>query len=424
VKSKGRKWLYIGIPMLAVIAVFGVAGVRYFGARMETDEEVIALPVVAAAPELRNVEHVLRYPGTLVSSETVTIVPKIAGRVETISVSDGQAVRRGDLLIQLEAESAGLQAEQAISAWNAADAQLRKAERGVREAELENAQASLSQAEGDFSVAENNFERSKRLYEAGTIAKAAYEDAENKLSSARTQLENARRSLKMMEEGASSEELDMARANAEAAKAVYELAKLQLDNAQVVSPVAGIIAKVLVDVGNMVGTSTALCAIVQEDPIETCVRIPEKHYADFSAAPGAILIRVFPIAYPNHPPFLGEITSVAPIVDPASRTFEVCADIGNREGLLKPGMYVNTEIVIGIEGNLLMVPDTAVVLRDDRNVVFKVAGARAVQVSVKTGTKADGFTAIEGEITADDTVIILGNAFLADDQIVEVVESR
>jgi RND family efflux transporter MFP subunit len=231
----------------------------------------------------------------------------------------------------------------------------------------------------------------------------------------------------MMKEGASSEELDMARANAEAAKAVYELARLQLDYAKVSSPVAGIVAKLFVDEGNMVGTSTALLTIVREDPIEACISIPEKHYAGFSGVPGSFEIRVFPVAYPEKPPFTGVVKAVAPIIDPASRTFEVCADIGNPKRLLKPGMYVNTEIVIGNEKDLLMVPDTAVVLRDGQPVVFKVVEGEsmtAVGIAVETGKKSDGFTAVTGEIDENDSIIILGNAFLEDGQTVEVVEQR
>ena len=114
-----------------------------------------------------DVEEVLRYPGTLVSSDTVTLVPKLAGRVEMIRVSEGDLVKAGSLLVVLEAEGAALQVGQAKSAWNAALAQLRKAERGVRDAELESAQASLQQAEEDLAVAERNLDRSTRLYEAG-----------------------------------------------------------------------------------------------------------------------------------------------------------------------------------------------------------------------------------------------------------------
>ena len=421
------KRLAIIIPIVAVVSVFGVAGVRFFIGKTQAVEEESAVPVVTGTPERRTVEEILRYPGTLNSRETVTIVPKIAGRVEKIAVREGDLVRSGAPLIRLEAESAALQADQALSAWNAADAQLRAAERGVRDAELENAQADLNQAEEDFNAAERNFERSKRLYESGTIAKAAYEDAESKLGFARTQLENARRSVKMMEEGASSEELDMAKANAEAAEAVYDLAKLQLDYAEITSPVAGIVAKILVDEGNMVGMGAALMAIVQADPIEVCIRVPEIHYARFSNSGEDIRLRVSPIAYPDHLPFDGVVTKVAPIIDPASRTFEVCAAVGNPTGLLKPGMYVNTEILIGLEKGLLMVPDTAVVLRGNQRVLYKVVGdGRPVagRIFVETGIKSEGYTAVTGDISEEDTIVILGNAFLEDGQAVEVVEQR
>ena len=79
------------------------------------------------------------------------------------------------------------------------------------------------------------------------------------------------------------------------------------------------------------------------------------------------------------------------------------------------------------EKDLLMVPDTAVVLRDAQPVVFKVIegqSAAALQVPVKTGTKSGGFTAITGEVAEEDSIVILGNAFLEDGQFIEVVERR
>jgi HlyD family secretion protein len=418
--------LLLIISFLILAGIATVVALRYYAGIEETGEKRTGVPVVVGRASKRSVEEILRYPGTLMSTGTATIVPKIAGRVDRITVKEGEIVRRGEILVELQAEAAAIQADQALSAWNAAVAQLRKAERGVRDMELESAQASLSQAEEDLIAAERNFERSKRLYEAGTIAKANFEESENALGSARTLLENARRSVQMMEEGASSEELDMAKANAEAAGSQYELAKLQLDYARVTAPVSGIVAAVLVDEGNMVGTSTPLLAIVQQDPMKAAIQVPEKYYGRFTAGEH-LPVRVSPIAYPGSEAFDGFVSSVAPVIDPGSRTFEVAAEVSNPRGLLKPGMFVNTEMVIEVVDNLLMAPATAVVLRDDSSVVFtvRVDGARyAKMVHVETGIRSDGFVAISGAISESDLIILLGNSFLEDGQLIQVVESE
>ena len=424
-RSKYSRRLLLLVPFLVVLGIAAVVAVRLLESDTKSPDETLGTPVIVGSAVRGDVEEVLRYPGTLVSSDTVTLVPKLAGRVEKIRVNEGDLVKAGSLLVVLEAEGAVLQVGQAQSAWNAALAQLRKAERGVRDAELESAQASLQQAEEDLAVAERNLDRSTRLYEAGAIAKSAFEEAENALSTARTQLENARRSVKMMEDGASTEELDMARANAEAAKAQYDLARLQLDYASVTAPVSGIIGKVHVEEGNMVGLGTPLVSIVQQDPIEVRVQIPEKHYGRFSSGKGAA--RVVPIAYPDSDPFPGWVTSVAPVIDPASRTFGVSASIPNPDGLLKPGMYVNTEIVTGVADNLLMVPQTALVLRDEQPVIFLIRRMPqdvAVQVPVTPGHRGDGVVAVVGDVTEGDLIVFEGNAFLEDGQTVEVVSRQ
>jgi hypothetical protein len=87
-------------------------------------------------------------------------------------------------------------------------------------------------------------------------------------------------------------------------------------------------------------------------------------------------------------------------------------------------MYVNTEMVIGTESGLLMVPDSAVVLRDDLPAVFVVTEGTAGLIRVETGARSERMIAISGPITETDTVVIEGNAFLEDGQSVEVVGRR
>lgn len=415
------------IPLFILAGIVAVVALRYFDSEGDVAKQHSGARVVVGRAVRGSIEETLRYPGTLVSSETVTLIPKISGRVEALAVEEGDEVRSGQTVVRLEAEAAVLQADQALSALNAAEAQYRQAERGMREGELENARATLNQAEEDIAVAEKNFERSKRLYEAGTIAKASFEESESALGAARTRLENARRSLEMMEEGASTEELDMARANTEAAKARYSLAKLQLDYAAITSPVSGMVAKVFVDVGNMVGPGTALLAIVQEDPIEARVRVPEKHYRVFAEAGKRMAVWVSPAAYADQEPFSGFVESVAPVIDPASRTFEVTVSVKNPGGLLKPGMYANTEIVVGTMEDLLIVPESAVAMRDGEPLLFVLRHGKTdyvEMVSVELGIRRNRNVAVFGPVSETDLLVFEGNAFLEDGQQVEVIERK
>lgn len=421
-----RFWRFVLAAVFIAIGVGIVITVINMSAEEKPDEEP-GVAVVTGRAERQIIEKVLRYPGTLMSSSTVTVVPKIAGKIEHIAVDEGWKIEKNQLLVTLEDRTARIQAEQAYSAWMAADAQFKKAQRGVREQELDNVRASVRQAEEDLAAAEKNLERSKRLYDAGTIARAEYEKSDTAFGSAKTTLENAQRSLQLMEQGASSEELDMARSNAEALNSQYELAKLQLEYSQVRAPVSGTVAKVLVDSGNLVGAGTPLIAIVQEDPISVAIAVPEKHYALFSNDTSEIMVRVFATAYPSRKLFTGKISMVAPVIDVGSRTFSVLASVVNRERLLKPGMYVNTEIVVEKRPGVLVIPESTVAMRDGGFVVFKLVEGNSfhvVMIPVETGIRQGGKIEIASGIDDSDVLVIQGNAFLEDGQKVRVVEQR
>jgi RND family efflux transporter MFP subunit len=413
------------IVSLCLLGLIGYQlGSRFIGGE-DGREERPATPVVAQRPRRGTIEEALRYPGNLLPERTVAIISKVAGKVENIFVTEGDRIQEDHVLIAIEDDVVRLQKDQAYAAYSAADAQYRKALKGVRESELEIARASFEQAEKDVEIAEANYERSKKLFELGSTSRARYEEMESIYLNARTQLENAGRSLKMMEEGATREEIEMAKANADAMKAQYELAELQFQNSEVETPVSGVVAKVLVEEGNMVGTSTPLMAVVQDNPMYAEIPVPEQYYGQIAAATENMTARVKPVAYPDHDPFPGRVTAVSPVIEAKSRTFTLEVAVENPESLLKPGMYVNVELVLGKSEDTLMVPESSLVFRDDRQVVFVVtegASYHAEMREVIVGIRQDGRVEIKSGISARDRIIVKGNAFLEDGQKVDLIK--
>jgi HlyD family secretion protein len=422
-----KKKLAIIIPAAAVLILIAITVINTLGGRKVVEKEATGVPVVIENPERRVIEEILRYPATLTPTRTVTVVSKVPGRVVTIHVIEGSRVVPGQLLVTVDAESVSLQTDQAYAAWQAAEAQLRKAERGVRNEELENAQASFAQAEEEIEVANRNFERSQRLFAAGTISRSKFEEAESGIRAATTSLENARRSLNMMEEGASTEDLDAVRSQAEALKAQYDLAALHQKDATVTANSYGTVARLLVEQGNTVGMGTPLLALVSEHPIYAQISIPEKYYSRFSTAVGSMQVRIFPIAYDLDENFIGTVKTVAPLIDAQSRTFLVEASVPNLDGRLRPGMYANTEIVIETRENVMAIPESALVLRDDVQVVFVVEKGNSEHAMVRPidiGIRSDGIVEIIGGIAPEARVVVDGNAFLEDGQLVRIVEAQ
>jgi HlyD family secretion protein len=384
--------------------------------------------VRAELPRSGAIERVLSTSGTLTAGSTITVTSKVAGRIEAIPVQEGQGVARGELLVQIDEQTPRLQLDQAHAAWQAAQAQYEKALKGPRPEELENARALYEKAEKDLAMAEESFTRSEQLYGSGTIPKAQFEQAESTLRAARTELENAGRSLQMLEQGASAEEKRMARAQADAARARYELARLQLENTRIRAPGAAVVARVLQDEGNIVGTSTPILVLVQDERIQVEIELAEKYYGDILSSGGSLESRIFPQAYPGAEAFQGRIFTVAPTINPRSRTFTVTVDIADPRDLLRPGMYAEVELVLQRIPDALLIPASAMLERAGQRVVFVVEGSGRSAVAsarkVVPGLTNAAEVQILSGIDPEDRVIVEGNSFLEEGQSIGVLEER
>jgi HlyD family secretion protein len=424
---KKRWWLFIVLIGVAAVLLWVV--IRWVTAADNgTAEPEQRVTVRAELPRSGAIERVLSTSGTLTAGSTITVTSKVAGRIEAIPVQEGQGVARGELLVQIDEQTPRLQLDQAHAAWQAAQAQYEKALKGPRPEELENARALYEKAEKDLAMAEESFARSEQLYGSGTIPKAQFEQAESTLRAARTELENAGRSLQMLEQGASAEEKRMARAQADAARASYQLARLQLENTRIRAPGAAVVARVLQDEGNIVGTSTPILVLVQDERIQVEIELAEKYYGDILSSGGSLESRIFPQAYPGAEAFQGRIFTVAPTINPRSRTFTVTVDIADPRDLLRPGMYAEVELVLQRIPDALLIPASAMLERAGQRVVFVVEGSGRSAVAsarkVVPGLTNAAEVQILSGIDPEDRVIVEGNSFLEEGQSIGVLEER
>jgi HlyD family secretion protein len=424
---KKRWWLFIVLIGVAAVLLWVV--IRWVTAADNgTAEPEQRVTVRAELPRSGVIERVLSTSGTLTAGSTITVTSKVAGRIEAIPVQEGQGVARGELLVQIDEQTPRLQLDQAHAAWQAAQAQYEKALKGPRPEELENARALYEKAEKDLAMAEESFARSEQLYGSGTIPKAQFEQAESTLRAARTELENAGRSLQMLEQGASAEEKRMARAQADAARASYQLARLQLENTRIRAPGAAVVARVLQDEGNIVGTSTPILVLVQDERIQVEIELAEKYYGDILSSGGSLESRIFPQAYPGAEAFQGRIFTVAPTINPRSRTFTVTVDIADPRDLLRPGMYAEVELVLQRIPDALLIPASAMLERAGQRVVFVVEGSGRSAVAsarkVVPGLTNAAEVQILSGIDPEDRVIVEGNSFLEEGQSIGVLEER
>ncbi len=341
-----------------------------------------AVTVQVAKVKIGEVEEKLSFVGSLMANASVTVAPKITGRVEKLFVRVGDLVKEGQLVARLEKDELAEELKEAEASLNVYKATLKG-----KEAELSNLKRKL--------------DRSKILFEKDLIAREAVDTVETQVLSAGAQVELTKAQMAQM-------------------KARLDNSRIRLKYAEVISPFAGYVGKRFVDRGALVNSSSPLVMIVDISRVKVVVSVVEKDYRKIS--PGQ-LSSITVDAYPGRR-FEGKVARMAPLLNPETRTGEVEIELPNPGAVLRPGMFARVEVVVQKRRGVLLVPEGAQVKTAKGYGLFKVQGnePRAKLVAIKTGLSHKGWVEVEGPLKPGDQIVTLGSNLLRDGQRIRLVK--
>jgi HlyD family secretion protein len=217
---------------------------------------------------------VLMVQGNLKADE-VNLNSKLAGRIETVLIEEGQEVRQGEVLILLDSRSLAATEQQAEAAWQGAVEQQKAAEAALTAAQAQYAKAlngtrsqDLAQSQAAYELAVKTYERIQKLHETGAVS-----DAD--LDQAAAQYAMVQQTYEMAQEGARTEDISMAAAAVTQAAATVEAAKSQVlraagavaevgayvEDATIKAPLDGRVTAVNVSAGELISTGMPLATI-------------------------------------------------------------------------------------------------------------------------------------------------------------------
>ncbi len=181
-------------------------------------------------------------------------------------------------------------------------------------------------------------------------------------------------------------------------------AGMTYEPAPVESTIDGIVKEVFVDLGDYITPQVPLFQIVDIEEVEVVVHVPEKYIAKLRYG---LFSEITLVAYPQRR-FYGRVKKISPALDPASRTIETRVLVQNRNHVVKPGMYGEVRMVLRRKENATIIPISAVIERDGRNVVFIEEDGLAKQVEpVFDITEGDRISVTEG-IAENQRVLVVG----------------
>jgi membrane fusion protein (multidrug efflux system) len=187
----------------------------------------------------------------------------------------------------------------------------------------------------------------------------------------------------------------------------------EYEEARVLSPMSGIVAKIMVDVGSMVTPQSMVVLVVDYSVAKVQFNISE---VDFQCMNRDRKVFVTVDAAPDEE-FRARITEVSPVIDPMTRTGSVKAVINNSKGILKPGMTARIKINMEEKNNVVVVPKESLI----GNYLFVLVDSTVEKRAVELGIIGDKNTEILSGIKEKDMIVVVGQERLAGGENVKAV---
>lgn len=305
ISFKNKKILWAAVAAIAVIVLI----VLFAG------NKPIAVKVLEIKPgELRVIVNATT-TSTIKSEYEVTLSAQRTGRVVKLPVREGDRVRRGDLIAQLDLSEESVQSENM-----------------------------LTQSRATYEEAEKNIKRAEDLFKNGMISQQDYEGTKRAFEVARSQYDASR-----------------------------DDARVKKDYSVIKAPFSGIVSKKYTEVGELLLPGKQIVTIVDPDRIYVLATIDEVDVGRLRLGqPVTITIDAF-----AGEKFEGSIRRISPIVTGGkleTRTADVWIYFTKKDARIKPGMSADIEILITTLKNVLSAPSQAIVERDGKKQVYVAAG--------------------------------------------------
>lgn len=244
--------------------------------------------------------------------------------------------------------------------------------------------SAVSKAQTQLDQAQREWDRQERLYEQKLTTEKAYNDALAALEQRRLEFADAERAL---------------------------------GYTQVRAPITGTVTQRFVKIGDQVNIGAQLFEVIDFESLVALLYVPEKEIGALKVGQAT---RLFATAVSDGT-FDAKVMRVSPIVDARTGTVKVTIDVGGQKGL-RPGLYVDVELVTAVEPDAILVPKRAVIYENDQMYAFKVSGETVDRVRlVPRMIDRTHVYPLQG-IAVGDSLVTAGQAGLKDGARVEIVQ--
>jgi multidrug efflux system membrane fusion protein len=384
------------------------------------------VPVGAATAEQRLVPVQVTTVGNVQAYTTVGVKSQVAGQIHQVHFTEGNEVKRGDLLFTIDPRPLQAALRQADANVTKDRAQLRQMEAALAQRQAEVTQA-LANLERDVAQLDNARVQEKRyasLVKQELVAREQYDQVRTALAALqatvnadRAAIENSRASAR-----AAEAMVDNAGAAIQANEAMVETARLQLAYTTIRAPMDGRTGNLLVQGGNVVKSNedNPLVVIAQIRPIYVSFAVAEPHLTAIKKYRDAGSLKVEAVVDGGRRAIVGAVTFMNNTVDPTTGTIQLKATFPNADSALWPGQFVDVALTLTSE-QAVLIPTQAVQAGQQGSFVYVVKPDSTVESRpVKVGRRLPRELVIEQGVKAGERVVTDGQLRLVPGARVEI----
>jgi len=345
-------------------------GGRHGGPGMMDPNAVVSVAVGTAGTA--DVPVILQALGTVIPNYSVTVTSRVDGELMAVYFTEGQYVKKGQLLAQIDPRS--------------------------YQATLDQYLGDLAQNQAQLKSAQLTAERYKRLFAKDSLAK---QDLDTQMAT--------------VGQYAGAVKSDQAQIDA---------AKLNLIYAKIVSPIDGYVGLRLVDPGNIVSSSstTGIVTVTQTNPIAVTFSVPQAQLATLlpKVRKGEALNVQALDQMGNTPLANGTLKFISNEIDTNTGSIKLKALFDNPDEKLYPNQFVNVKLTTDILRNAVVVPSAAVQLGSDGEFLYVVKDSKVTRRTIKVGPVMGEQTVIREGVAQGEQVVTRGIDHLREGSKVEV----
>ena len=362
--------------------------------REQTKSSPVAIvQVKIETAKTSSIDNYYEAVGTVHAKETSVIAARIMGNITKLYVREGDRVRAGQPLIELENREAGTQIARAQAGLRESNEALDEVQRNIRAAE-----SAQTATQANERLANVTFNRYKSLFERESLSPQEFDEVKTKLEIAKAETQRADRMLQAIKS-----KQDQMRARIDQAKADVSGARIYAGYSRIVSPSNGVVVSKQADVGTMAMPGSPLITIENDSSYRLDISVEESELNNIHLYDQALIS----IPAVGSQELTGAVVEIVPAADPNSRTYTVKVSLPSVSGAqLRSGLYGKARFISG-QREVLAVPQKAITQRGQLTAVFVVDQSGVARLRlIKIGkTFSDRIEVLSGLADGEQVVV-------------------